>query len=337
MWWPAIGGIAVGIIGYFSPRTLGVGYNNITDILAGSMPVQVVLSLCLLKFLSWALALGSGTSGGTLAPLLTIGGATGVLIGNILIYYFPHSELSLPLAALVGMSAMFAGASRALLTSIIFALETTMQSNALLPLLSACIASYFVSFFLMENTIMTEKIARRGTKTPDSYEPDILEKINVGDLEAEEGLVLSEENTIGEVRDWLKSEKIFDTNYFIIISKDNEFKGIISSSSLNSTHHNSQHLINSLIKRKDISIAPGNNLKKAVKVMAKENIDVLPVISEENKLIGILTYRNILSVYNDLINHNDKHSSNISLRRNSLKVLVRGQKLITLLKKKNKY
>jgi chloride channel protein, CIC family len=336
MWWPAIGGIAVGIIGYFYPRTLGVGYNNITDILTGTMSVKIIVSLCLFKFLSWAIALGSGTSGGTLAPLLTIGGATGVLSGSLILYIFPHSDISIPLAALVGMSAMFAGASRALLTSIIFALETTLQSNALLPLLGACIASYFVSFFLMENTIMTEKIARRGTKTPDSFEPDILGKINVEDLKTEEGLVLSEENKIGEVQEWLKAEKMFDTNYFIVISKENEFQGIISSSSLNGEHHDSENLIGSLIKRKNISISPENNLRKAVELMAKENIDVLPVISKNNKLTGILTYKDILSVYNEVISDNDKRSSNISLRRNSLKVLIHGQKLMTILKKKNK-
>ncbi|MGH2564789.1 MAG: chloride channel protein, partial [Ginsengibacter sp.] len=98
MWWPAIGGLAVGIIGYFSPRTLGVGYSNITDVLDGNMNLQIVFSLCLLKFISWAIALGSGTSGGTLAPLLTIGSAMGALLGSIILYLFPSSGVTLPLA-----------------------------------------------------------------------------------------------------------------------------------------------------------------------------------------------------------------------------------------------
>ena len=232
MWWPAIGGLAVGIIGYFSPATLGVGYENITNILSGELTIQFVLSLCLLKFLSWAIALGSGTSGGTLAPLLTIGGATGVLLGSVIIYFFPQSGVTIPLAALVGMSAMFAGASRALLTSIIFALETTAQSNALLPLLAACAASYFVSFFIMENTIMTEKIARRGVKTPHSYEPDILEKISVEQVIKENGVVLSEDNTVKEVKEWLSKEPDYNSNYFIISSNEGEYKGILSSSTI---------------------------------------------------------------------------------------------------------
>lgn len=182
MWWPAIGGLAVGAIGYFFPHTLGVGYDNITSMLSGQVPLALMLSLCFFKFLSWAIALGSGTSGGTLAPLLTIGGAAGAIIGTLILVFFPDSGISIPMAALIGMSSMFAGASRAYLTSITFALEATMQSHALLPLLGACTASYLVSFFFMENTIMTEKIARRGVFTPDSYEPDVLKRITIAQV-----------------------------------------------------------------------------------------------------------------------------------------------------------
>jgi H+/Cl- antiporter ClcA len=132
------------------------------------MSLNVVLSLGMLKLISWAVSLGSGTSGGTLAPLLTIGGAFGAILGTLVLQWYPASGLTIPVAALIGMSAMFAGASRAFLTSIVFALETTGQFNALLPLLAACTGSYIVSYFIMENTIMTEKIARRGVKTPDS-------------------------------------------------------------------------------------------------------------------------------------------------------------------------
>ena len=182
MWWPAIGAIAVGVTGYFAPRTMGVGYDNIQDLLKGNLPLTMLLSLCLLKYISWVISLGSGTSGGTLAPLFTIGGALGVLIGTGLLHAFPSLDINLPTAALIGMAAMFAGASRALLTSIVFALETTGQVNGLLPLLGACTAAYFVSFFFMKGTIMTEKIKRRGVKTPDSFEPDLLQTTNVENL-----------------------------------------------------------------------------------------------------------------------------------------------------------
>lgn len=179
MWWPAIGAIAVGVTGYFAPYTLGVGYENITHLLAGNLPLQMVMGLCLLKFISWSVSLGSGTSGGTLAPLLTIGGATGMGLGMLVLHLFPEAHINLPTCALIGMAAMFAGAARALLTSIVFAFECTMQPHGLLPLLGACTASYFVSFFMMKNTIMTEKIQRRGVLTPDAYEPDVLQSLKV--------------------------------------------------------------------------------------------------------------------------------------------------------------
>ena len=182
MWWPAIGAVAIGVIGYFAPHTMGVGYDNIQLLLTGVAPLAIVGSLCFLKYLSWSISLGSGTSGGTLAPLFTIGGALGCLLGAVILHYFPHSGINTATAALIGMAAMFAGASRAWLTSIVFALETTGQIHGLLPLLGGCVAAYFVSFFLMNGSIMTEKIQRRGVKTPDAYEPDILQGVAVRQL-----------------------------------------------------------------------------------------------------------------------------------------------------------
>ena len=182
MWWPALGAIAIGVIGYFSPHTMGVGYDNIQGLLKGTVPLAVVGTLGLLKYLSWSVSLGSGTSGGTLAPLFTIGGALGALLTGGLLLLFPSIGINIATGALIGMAAMFAGASRAWLTSIVFALETTGQMNGLLPLLGACVAAYFVSFFLMKGSIMTEKIHRRGVRTPDVYEPDILRSVSVRKL-----------------------------------------------------------------------------------------------------------------------------------------------------------
>ncbi|MDE3234479.1 MAG: chloride channel protein [Bacteroidota bacterium] len=182
MWWPAIGAVAVGVTGYFAPHTMGVGYDNIQNLLKGNMPLVMLLSLCFLKYISWVISLGSGTSGGTLAPLFTIGGALGALLGTLTLHLFPSTDINLMTTALIGMAAMFAGASRAFLTSIVFALETTGQMNGLLPLIAACTSAYFISFFFMKGSIMTEKIQRRGVKTPDSYEPDVLQTTSVEQL-----------------------------------------------------------------------------------------------------------------------------------------------------------
>jgi H+/Cl- antiporter ClcA len=175
MWYPAIGAVAVGLIGYFDPRTMGVGYNNINGILNGSIAGRALIFLMILKFLSWAIALGSGTSGGTLAPLFTIGGALGALLGAGFAAVCPGCAVLPSIAALVGMAAIFTGASRAFLTSVIFAFETTHQPAALLPLLGGCSAAYLVSCLMMRHTIMTEKIARRGVHVPSEYTADILD------------------------------------------------------------------------------------------------------------------------------------------------------------------
>ena len=337
-WWPAIGGFAVGVIGYFFPKTLGVGYDNISDVLSGSLPVQVLLSLCIMKFISWAIALGSGTSGGTLAPLLTIGGAAGALLGVVINDWFPFSGVTLPLAAVVGMSAMFAGASRAFLTSIIFALETTGQTNILLPLLSSCTAAYFISFFIMENTIMTEKIARRGIKTPDSYEPDILERIPVTDVVNVNELVISEKNTVGEVRSWISAANGKQNEYYIVSNNEGEFRGIINASELLNHKNNTDQAIATLVNQKYSFLDVTSSLKAGVELMAKDNVDVLAIVSvkDGNTIKGIISYTDILSAYKSGLNEHKKKQPHISLKRNGLKIMLHGRNLFVSKKNSKK-
>ena len=171
MWWPALGGIAVGVIGYIEPRSLGVGYTNIENGLGASIGVPMALALCLWKFLSWNIALSSGTSGGTLAPLMTFGSLLGLALGTALQVLFPDAGLDVHVMALIGMAAVFAGCSRALFASVIFALETTRQPLGLVPLLGACSLSYLISHWFMKTSIMTEKIERRGIRVPSDYFP----------------------------------------------------------------------------------------------------------------------------------------------------------------------
>lgn len=330
MWWPALGGLVVGLIGYFAPHTLGVGYDNIINILSGTLTLMVVIRLCFFKFLSWAIALGSGTSGGTLAPLLTIGGAAGAVLGTAVIYLFPDSGITIPMAALIGMSAMFAGASRAYLTSITFAMEATMQSHALLPLLGACTASYLVSFFLMENTIMTEKIARRGVVTPDSYEADVLGKITVGQIIGEKGLVLSTDNTVKEARDWLKVNNE-PASFYIVVNNDGEYIGTANRQDIFRHGLDPATTLNEIVKDLKIYVRNTDSVRKAVELMAKETVEVLPVISGgDNKVIGVLSYRDILSCYREQIEQNERPYIHISLNRQRLKMLIKGKKLTNM-------
>lgn len=167
MWWPALGGLIVGIIGLIEPRSLGVGYVNIQDGIDAHIPIYMACSILIWKFLAWSISLGSGTSGGTLAPLMTIGSLSGFIIGHYLHLFAPDVNVSL--VAIVGMAAVFAGASRGLLASILFALESTQNMECLIPLIITCSVAYIISHSLMEHTIMTQKIARRNISVPHEY------------------------------------------------------------------------------------------------------------------------------------------------------------------------
>lgn len=333
MWWPAIGAVAVGVVGYFAPYTLGVGYNNISSLLSGTLSIQLILGLCLLKFLSWAVSLGSGTSGGTLAPLLTIGGAFGLLLGTIFLNAFPSSNINLPTCALIGMAAMFAGASRALLTSIVFAFETTMQPHGMLPLLGACVAAYFVSFFLMKHgTIMTEKIKRRGVHTPDAYEPDLLQRVNAENVMDEDMELLSAKNTLEEVKQWITEAPQHKlTEVIAVVDANEDLIGTVRLNAIEQSQLAADTPVAMLLEKQNIYVYSDSQLSFAVDLMDRFNKDYLPVVDRNNKkkLVGILTHKNIFAAYRRRRSKENTYKRNISLRRRSYKLIVRGKQLLS--------
>ncbi len=178
MWWPAIGGIGIGIGGLFFPRGLGVGYDNIAELLRGAAPIGLIVGILVFKSLMWAFSLGSGTSGGVLAPLLMIGGAMGALAAHVA--QAPVEAQAF--WALLGMGAMLAGSLGVPLTAMMFSLEVTHCLPALLPLVVACVASYLVTSLLMPRSILTEKLSRRGYHLSREYGVDPLELVLVREV-----------------------------------------------------------------------------------------------------------------------------------------------------------
>ncbi|HNP22488.1 MAG TPA: chloride channel protein [Panacibacter sp.] len=329
MWWPAIGAVAVGCIGYFAPGTMGVGYENISNLLGGTLPVGILLTLCLLKYLSWVVALGSGTSGGTLAPLFTIGGATGALLGICALSLFPGSGINIATAALIGMAAMFAGASRALLTSIVFSLETTAQPHGLLPLLGACTAAYFVSFFLMKGSIMTEKILRRGVRTPDAYEPDVLQRIGVEQAMDDAPLIVSADNNTGELISWcLDNPELYKQQHFIVADEQENFIGYIKKEQLFRT--DKAHSLESLIVHDLPVLHRNNDLGLASELMGHADMDVMAVVSTiaPYKIEGVVTASDILQHYSIHRKKEEKYLVSISIRRRTRRLIVKGRLLM---------
>jgi CBS domain-containing protein len=176
MWWPALGGVAIGLGGLIDPRVLGVGYETIHSLMRGEVLGAALAGLLLGKGLVWAVALGSGTSGGVLAPLLMMGGALGAGLGLLTDAGDPG------LWAMVGMAAMMGGTMRSPLTGLIFILELTHDFNALPALTVGSVAALCVTVLLLRRSILTEKLARRGQHIAREYSVDIFELMRVGDV-----------------------------------------------------------------------------------------------------------------------------------------------------------
>lgn len=176
MWWPAIGGLFVGIGGYFDPRVLGVGYDTIHALLQGHIVGMALISLLVIKALVWAIALGSGTSGGVLAPLLIMGGALGAAEAGII----PIGDTAI--WATVSMAAIMGGTMRSPLTALVFALELTHDLNLMPALLLGCVAAHAVTVLLLRRSILTEKVARRGYHVAREYSVDPLAVMRVRDV-----------------------------------------------------------------------------------------------------------------------------------------------------------
>lgn len=326
MWWPAIGAVVVGITGYFAPATLGVGYSNITSLLTGALPLSMLLTLCFLKYTSWVIALSSGTSGGTLAPLFTIGGATGALLGILILKIFPGSGINIATAALIGMAAMFAGASRAILTSIVFLLETTAQPHALLPLIGACTAAYFVSFFLMKGSIMTEKIERRGIRAPNAYKPDVLQNISVLNAMDKAPVLICIDNKIADIKQWLmKNISSYQNNLLIVTDKHENFIGYIETGKLLNT--NADNSVQTIVS-KDLPVAYAQQSIAAVSdLMGNCDMQCIAVIdpARNKKVTGFLTANDILQAYSHHHKEENNYQVSISVKRRTKKLLIKSR------------
>jgi H+/Cl- antiporter ClcA len=192
MWWPAIGGVVIGLGGLVDPHVLGVGYDNIAALLAGHETDHDALLLLVVKALVWSVALGSGTSGGVLAPLLMMGGA----LGDVVAPYIPYGNASF--WSLIAMAAVMSGTMRSPLTAVVFALELTHGIDALLPLAAACVVAQGTTVLLLKRSILTEKVARRGCHVFREYVVDPFELVRVAEIMTKSVETLSENMTVAE-------------------------------------------------------------------------------------------------------------------------------------------
>jgi CBS domain-containing protein len=304
-------------VGYFAPLTLGVGYTNIEDILNGHLTLGALAFLCVMKFISWSVSLSSGTSGGTLAPLFTIGGALGAMAGICLSLYFPGLGIDPRIAALVGMAAIFAGASRALFTTVIFAFETTGQPAGLLPLLGACTAAYLVSAVLMRNTIMTEKIVRRGVRVPSEYKADYLERVLVGDVCETDVVTLSATQTLGQIHDWIAQGRPESQHQgYPVMDASGRVLGVLTRRTFFDPGHLPSITLGELIVRPPVAVTVQNTLREAADHMVFENVGRLLVVdpAQPGRLLGMLTRGDLISAHGRRLREGRRLRRHLSLK-----------------------
>ena len=182
LWHPVLGAVGFAAVGFLVPRALGVGYDAIGDVLNDRLALAAIAVLAVAKLVAWWIALGSGTSGGTLAPLLLIGGSFGSLLGFAAGAIDPKLGLSPGAFAVVAMAALFGASTRATFTAIVFLFELTADYQIILPLMLAAVVADIVAAALLKESLMTEKLARRGLKVQTEYSVDILGTTLVRDV-----------------------------------------------------------------------------------------------------------------------------------------------------------
>jgi CBS domain-containing protein len=298
MWWPALGSVAVGVVGLVAPRTLGVGYSNVEHLLDGRLALGAAAALAAWKLASWTVSLGSGTSGGTLAPLLTVGGGLGAAAGGLLAAAFPAAGIDPRLAALVGMAATFAGASRAALTSIVFALEATQAPAAAVPLVAGTATAFLVSWLLMRHSIMTERIARRGVPVVGEYEADLLERVLVREVAARNVVTLRADEPLAAARMFVQSGAPGSAHQgYPVVDRTGALAGVVTRRDLLDPSADPAAPLAAAATRPALTIRAGATLREAVELMVEAEVGRLPVVDASGKLVGMLTRSDVLGAH----------------------------------------
>jgi CBS domain-containing protein len=303
LWWPAIGALALGIIGFFVPRVFGVGYDTIGDILNGNLAWKLLLIVMVAKFAALVISLGSGTSGGLLAPTFMWSAAMGGLFAMIGNHFFPAAHLSPGAFALVAMGAVFGAASRATFSFIIFAFEITRDYNSVLPLmLVAVIADGIAMLFMPTSSIMTEKLARRGLRVHQDYEADALTQAVVGEVMDKDAPVIAASTKVAELAERIARHEPAVARYeaLLILDDAGKLAGIITrgdilraldkdpSGGINVQEAGSTHLV---------VTHPDELVAEAAAKLLRFNIGRLPVVdrSDERKVVGYVNRSSILA------------------------------------------
>ncbi|HYM76324.1 MAG TPA: chloride channel protein [Candidatus Dormibacteraeota bacterium] len=303
LWYPAIGALALGIIGFFVPRVFGVGYDTIGAILNGQLAWKILLIVMVAKFAALVISLGSGTSGGLLAPTFMWSAAMGGLFAMIGNYFFPSAHLSPGAFALVAMGAVFGAASRAAFSFIIFAFEITRDYNAVLPLmLVAVIADGIAMLFMPGSSIMTEKLARRGLRVHQDYEADVLTQATVAETMENDVPVILAGTKVGELAERIARHDpaVVRHQALLILDQAGKLKGIVTRGDiLRALDRDSSGgmTVQEAGSTKLVVTYPDELVSEAAAKLLRFDLGRLPVVerADEHKVVGYLGRAAILA------------------------------------------
>jgi len=312
-WWPAIGGLVVGVGGLIDPRVLGVGYVTIGDELAGRIALAGLVTLLVVKLAVWSIALGSGTSGGILAPLLMVGAAVGGLMAPVL----PGGSPAI--WGLVGMSAALAGVMRSPFTSVVFAFELTHDANSLLPLLIGALAAHQVSVLALKRSILTEKVARRGFHVMREYAVDPLEALFVRDVMTTKVLTVEPGRRVSELVRLLgvgspqRRQRLYP-----VVDSESRLKGVVAWSQLQEVAPAQRRRAIGDLMRTDIVVAyPDETLRAVADRMAGRGVGVMPVVDRDvpDRLRGVVSQFDLLRARERLLQEERHRERVLRVRR----------------------
>jgi len=303
LWWPAIGALGLGVIGFFVPRVFGVGYETIGDILNGNLAWKLLLIVMIAKFAALVLSLGSGTSGGLLAPTFMWSAAMGGLFAMLGNRIFPSAHLSPAAFALVAMGAVFGAASRATFAFIIFAFEITRDYNSVLPLmLVAVIADGIAMLFMPRSSIMTEKLARRGLRVLQDYEADVLTQVTVAETMERDAPVIPAGTKVGDVADRIARHDPAVARYeaMLITDKGGKLIGIVTRGDILKAlemDKTGEITVEQAGNTKLVVTHPDELVAEAAAKLLRFEVGRLPVVdrADERKIVGYLNRATILA------------------------------------------
>jgi CIC family chloride channel protein len=304
LWHPAIGALGLGLIGFFIPRVLGVGYDTISDILNNNLTLELLVLICVFKALALVISLGSGTSGGLLAPMFMSSAALGGVFAMAVNAMVPGAHLSPGAFALVAMAAVFGAASRATFAFIVFAFEITRDYNAVLPLMLGCVIADLIALRYLKTSIMTEKLARRGLHVSGEYEASVLHSVRLSEVMRTDVQPIAADTSVGALAARLgRSENGLTLSEGLpIADKDGRLAGVITQGDMLralETDPEGRETVLEAGTAVPIVAYPDEFVHDALHRMVGHKVGRLPVVSREDprRMIGYFDRSNLLNAW----------------------------------------